>query len=103
MTGRFDADWYVLERAGANPSALDAGRRGLAGTFGFDEGHCALAMVCAPRHLIAAGCWRQAAIPDRRVLLPPAVSGAAAKGATLNGARALDRGTCRPGPWKEGR
>ncbi|WP_234401751.1 FAD-binding and (Fe-S)-binding domain-containing protein, partial [Thermobifida halotolerans] len=43
----FDDDRELLERAGAEARVLDVGCCGLAGNFGFEDGHYAVSMACA--------------------------------------------------------
>ncbi|MFF4771776.1 FAD-binding and (Fe-S)-binding domain-containing protein [Microtetraspora fusca] len=51
---RFDADRRLLEAAGARLTVLDAGCCGLAGNFGFEDGHHAVSMACAEDALLPA-------------------------------------------------
>ncbi|WP_052809618.1 FAD-binding and (Fe-S)-binding domain-containing protein [Streptomonospora alba] len=50
----FSADRRLLERAGAQAQVLDAGCCGLAGNFGFEDGHYAVSMACAEDGLLPA-------------------------------------------------
>ncbi|MFD0776747.1 (Fe-S)-binding protein, partial [Streptomonospora algeriensis] len=50
----FSADRRLLERTGAAAEALDAGCCGLAGNFGFEDGHYAVSMACAEEGLLPA-------------------------------------------------
>ncbi|WP_461002803.1 FAD-binding and (Fe-S)-binding domain-containing protein [Streptomonospora sediminis] len=50
----FSADTRLLERAGADTRVLDAGCCGLAGNFGFEDGHYAVSMACAEDGLLPA-------------------------------------------------
>ncbi|WP_067173667.1 FAD-binding and (Fe-S)-binding domain-containing protein [Microtetraspora niveoalba] len=51
---RFDADRRLLEASGARLTVLDAGCCGLAGNFGFEDGHHAVSMACAEDALLPA-------------------------------------------------
>ncbi|GAA3742608.1 FAD/FMN-containing dehydrogenase/Fe-S oxidoreductase [Spinactinospora alkalitolerans] len=50
----FDEDAALLERTGAQVDVLDAGCCGLAGNFGFEDGHYAVSMACAEDGLLPA-------------------------------------------------
>ncbi|WP_049574047.1 FAD-binding and (Fe-S)-binding domain-containing protein [Streptomyces sp. SBT349] len=50
----FDADRDLLKRAGVNADILDAGCCGLAGNFGFEQGHYEVSMACAEAGLLPA-------------------------------------------------
>ncbi|GAA4937316.1 FAD-binding and (Fe-S)-binding domain-containing protein [Streptomonospora halophila] len=50
----FSADRELLERAGADVDVPDAGCCGLAGDFGFEDGHYAVSMACAEEGLLPA-------------------------------------------------
>ncbi|QBI54427.1 FAD-binding and (Fe-S)-binding domain-containing protein [Streptomonospora litoralis] len=50
----FSADKSLLERTGADTRVLDAGCCGLAGNFGFEDGHYAVSMACAEDGLLPA-------------------------------------------------
>ncbi|RCV48523.1 FAD-binding oxidoreductase [Marinitenerispora sediminis] len=50
----FDADRELLAGAGADPEVLDVGCCGLAGDFGFTDGHYAVSMACAEDGLLPA-------------------------------------------------
>ncbi|MDN5858995.1 MAG: FAD-binding protein [Pseudonocardia sp.] len=50
----FDADAEVLSRAGIDARRLDAGCCGLAGNFGFEDGHYDVSMACAEQALLPA-------------------------------------------------
>ncbi len=49
-----DADQAVLRAVGAQPRALDSGCCGLAGNFGFEQGHYEVSEACAERVLLPA-------------------------------------------------
>ncbi|WP_152487022.1 FAD-binding and (Fe-S)-binding domain-containing protein [Nocardiopsis halotolerans] len=50
----FDEDRRLLERAGADTDVLDVGCCGLAGNFGFEEGHYEVSMAIAEEGLLPA-------------------------------------------------
>jgi FAD/FMN-containing dehydrogenase/Fe-S oxidoreductase len=50
----FTADLAVMEDAGIDADVLDSGCCGLAGNFGFENGHYDLSMACAERVLLPA-------------------------------------------------
>ncbi|GGL11514.1 FAD-binding and (Fe-S)-binding domain-containing protein [Mangrovihabitans endophyticus] len=50
----FDADRAVLSAAGVQADVLDSGCCGLAGNFGFEEGHYEVSEACAERVLLPA-------------------------------------------------
>ncbi|WP_343233384.1 FAD-binding and (Fe-S)-binding domain-containing protein [Streptomonospora sp. PA3] len=50
----FTEDRRLLERTGADAQVLDVGCCGLAGNFGFEEGHYAVSMACAEDGLLPA-------------------------------------------------
>jgi Fe-S oxidoreductase len=47
-----DADTSVMEKAGLDAEVLDSGCCGLAGNFGFEDGHYDVSMACAERVLL---------------------------------------------------
>jgi FAD/FMN-containing dehydrogenase/Fe-S oxidoreductase len=47
-----DADTAVMEKAGLDAEVLDSGCCGLAGNFGFEDGHYDVSMACAERVLL---------------------------------------------------
>lgn len=47
----FDADTRLLEAAGVQLDVLDSGCCGLAGNFGFEQGHYDISVACAERGL----------------------------------------------------
>jgi Fe-S oxidoreductase len=47
-----DADIEVMDRAGLDAEVLDSGCCGLAGNFGFEDGHYDVSMACAERVLL---------------------------------------------------
>jgi Fe-S oxidoreductase len=49
-----DSDRDLLARAGVDAHILDSGWCGLAGNFGFEEGHYRVSMVSAERVLLSA-------------------------------------------------
>ncbi len=53
ITG-FDADTELMRRAGIDAEVLDSGCCGLAGNFGFEDGHHEVSMACAERVLLPA-------------------------------------------------
>lgn len=61
----FDADRSVLDALGVEVAVLDEGCCGLAGNFGFEEGHYEVSTACAERGLMPAV---RAADPDTAVL-----------------------------------
>ncbi|GLZ49214.1 lactate dehydrogenase [Actinomycetospora sp. NBRC 106375] len=61
----FDADRAVLDALGVATEVLDAGCCGLAGNFGFEDGHYEVSTACAERALLPAV---RAADPDTAVL-----------------------------------
>jgi Fe-S oxidoreductase len=61
----FDADRAVLDALGVRAEVLDEGCCGLAGNFGFEEGHYEVSTACAERGLMPAV---RAAGPDTAVL-----------------------------------
>ncbi|MFC7331026.1 FAD-binding and (Fe-S)-binding domain-containing protein [Marinactinospora rubrisoli] len=61
----FGADRELLARAGARTTVLDVGCCGLAGDFGFTDGHYAVSMACAEDGLLPAV---RAADPDALLL-----------------------------------
>ena len=61
----YDADRALLAAAGLDLDVLDAGCCGLAGNFGFEDGHYEVSMACGERSLLPA--VRDAA-PDTLVL-----------------------------------
>ncbi len=50
----FDADAELMRRAGIDAQVPDSGCCGLAGNFGFEEGHYDVSMACAERVLLPA-------------------------------------------------
>lgn len=50
----FDADTELMRRAGIDADVLDSGCCGLAGNFGFEQGHYEVSMACAERVLLPA-------------------------------------------------
>ncbi|HET7328192.1 MAG TPA: FAD-linked oxidase C-terminal domain-containing protein [Nocardioidaceae bacterium] len=50
----FDADIELMRRAGIEADVLDSGCCGLAGNFGFEDGHYEVSMACAERVLLPA-------------------------------------------------
>src|SRR5690625_6707129 len=58
----FDADLELMRRAGIDAEVPDSGCCGLAGNFGFEQGHYDVSMACAERVLLPA--VRESA-PDR--------------------------------------
>ena len=51
---KFDADAEVMRRAGIDAHRLDSGCCGLAGNFGFEQGHYEVSMACAEQALLPA-------------------------------------------------
>jgi FAD/FMN-containing dehydrogenase/Fe-S oxidoreductase len=60
-----DADAAVMEAAGLDVEELDSGCCGLAGNFGFEDGHYDVSMACAERVLLP----RLREAPDEHVIL----------------------------------
>jgi Fe-S oxidoreductase len=50
----FDADRSVLAAVGADATVVDGGCCGLAGNFGFEEGHYDVSVACAEQKLLPA-------------------------------------------------
>lgn len=50
----FDADLELMRRAGIDAEVPDSGCCGLAGNFGFEQGHYDVSMACAERVLLPA-------------------------------------------------
>jgi Fe-S oxidoreductase len=53
-TGGYGAEADLLQRAGAEVEVLDSGCCGLAGNFGFEQGHYEVSTACAERGLLPA-------------------------------------------------
>lgn len=51
-TATYDAELVLLERAGVDAELLDSGCCGLAGNFGFEQGHYEVSQACAERVLL---------------------------------------------------
>ena len=51
---KYDADKELMRRAGIDADVLDAGCCGLAGNFGFEDGHYDLSMKIAEQGVLPA-------------------------------------------------